>query len=159
MPVVASQGLLYSKSGPALLLPVERKSYIRQLGAAAALSQLQLWGGTSVVLLLWWLLNWRLLAGPQPFPLAVVAGVLAFSAAFQVAVFGVVAWTARYRSKALSGFVMAVLFPSSWLVLVRWVSSPGELPQEVMWIAGIMAVLGLLVTFDAYRRWLAADFD
>jgi hypothetical protein len=31
--------------------------------------------------------------------------------------------------------------------------------HEALWIAGIVAVLGLLITFDAYRRWLVTDFD
>ena len=76
------------------LLPVERKSYIRQLGTAAALSHFQLWAGMSVALVIWWLL-----IGPRPLQLALFGGVLAFSAAFQVAVFGVAVWMARYRSR------------------------------------------------------------
>ena len=35
--------------------------------------------------------------------------------------------------------------------------SPGQLPHEVLWIAGGIAVLGLLLTWDAYRRWLVTD--
>jgi hypothetical protein len=142
------------------LLPVERKCYIRQLGAAAALSHFQLWAGMSVALVLWWLL-----IGPRPLQLALFGGVLAFSAAFQVALFGLVVWIAWYQAKARGVFVLfSVLFAAQFPLLLWWVrrwsvDSPGQLPQEVIWIAGILAVLGLLLTYDAYRRWLKADFD
>jgi hypothetical protein len=137
------------------LLPVQRKSYLRQLGAAAALSQFQLWAGMSAALVLW-----SLLVGPRPVELAPLGGVLAFSAAFQVAVFGVVVWAARYRSKALGICALFSLFLAVQLLQLRWVAvgSQGQL-THVLWIAGIIAVLGLLITRDAYRRWLLADFD
>jgi hypothetical protein len=148
------------KVGRELLLPVQRKSYLRQLGAAAALSHIQLWGGMSLAVALWWLLT-----GPRPLPLPVLAGVLAFSAAFQVGVFGVLVWTARYRSKARAVFALMAFFIAGQVAATaaaqrRWSTSPpGQLLHEVLWIAGITAVLGALITLDAYRRWLAADFD
>lgn len=134
-------------------LPVKRKSYIRQLGIAAALSHFQLWGGMSAVLMSWWLL-----AGPRPLPLATLAGVLAFSAAFQIAVFGLMVWTSRYRSRAMVGAVLGVLLPAAYIMQLLWIMPP-PLPYQVMWIAGGVVVAGLLITYDAYRRWLVADFD
>jgi hypothetical protein len=143
------------RQGQELLLPVQRKSYIRQLGMAAALGHLQLWAGQCVLLVLWWLL-----AGPRPFPLALLAGVLAFSAAFLLGAFGSVAWVARYRSGILAGSAATVLVMAAAPLTIWWsLSPPGQLRYEVLWIAGILAVLGLLITYDAYRRWLAADFD
>ena len=139
--------------GRGLLLPVQRKSYIRRLGMAAALSQFQLWAGLSVVLLLWWLL-----AAPLSFPHALFAGMLVSTAAFQVVLFGLLAWTARYRSKGSRIFVVVLFLPATFIVQIVWMSSPCPLPQ-VLWIAGITAVVGLLITLDAYRRWLAVDFD
>jgi hypothetical protein len=138
-----------------LSLPVERKSYLRQLVTAAALSHVGLWGGMSVALVLWWLLN-----APQPLPIAKLFDVLAFSAAFQIVFFGVAVWIARYRSMALVGVVVAVLVGAgqAWH-MEGSMSSHGLLPHMALWIAGVTAVLGLLITGDAYRRWLAADID
>jgi hypothetical protein len=131
---------------------VEQKSYLRQLGTAAALSHLQVWAGVTVAVLLWWLLT-----SPNTFQPAAVAGMLGFSAAFQLMVFGVAAWTARYRSRALGGLALAVLFPAA--LAVQTLSPPGHVSHAVLWMAGITAVLGLLITWNAYRRWLVADFD
>jgi hypothetical protein len=153
-------GMFYwRKMGHALLLPVERKSYIRQLIAAGALCHWQFWGSTGLALALWWLLF-----GPRPVPLASFPALLAFSAAFQAALFGVLVWTARCRSRAIGVFAVAVLFPPVVILEVRWTRCwaalpPGKLPSEVLWGAGVLAVVGLLITWDAYRRWLTADFD
>ena len=162
MPLLATfNGVFYCrKMGRALLLPIQRKTYIRQLGTAAALSHFQLWAGMALVLTLW-----RLLIGPQPLPWSVLAGVLAFSAAFQVAAFSVVVWTARYRLRAVGWFsVMLLLAAVLSVVEIRWIRSllvtlPGKLPSDAFWMAGILALLGLLITWDAYRRWLVTDFD
>lgn len=146
------------------LLPVKRTSYIRQLVAAAALSHFQLWAGMSVVLVLWWLA-----IGPRPFHSALLGGVLAFSAAFQVAIFGVAVWIARYRSPSpapvvLVSVLVALVFGALVPLRMAWtrywtVEQPGPLPPEVLWIAGVLAVFGLLITGDAYRRWLVTEFD
>jgi hypothetical protein len=144
-----------------LLLPVERTTYIRQLGTAAAISHFQAWAGMSAALVLWWLL-----IGPRPLQLALLGEALGFSAAFQVGVFGVVVWISRYRvgirwalglMAMCSGAVVA--FAVQLAQIGGSSSSPRQLPHQAMWIAGIVAVCGLLMTFDAYRRWLVADFD
>jgi hypothetical protein len=143
-----------------LLLPVERKNYIRQLGTAAALGHFQFWTGMSIALLLWWLL-----LGPRPLYLAMFGGILAFSAAFQGFVFGIVVWMARYRSIGRGFFVLftmlsGVVASMQLASMRRWSEGfPGQLPQEALWTAGVLALLGLLITFDAYRRWLKTDFD
>jgi hypothetical protein len=140
------------------LLPVDRRSYLRQVGTAAAVGHFRLWAGMSVALALWWLL-----IDPRPLPLARLGGVLAFSAAFQVGVFGVVVWVARYPSRAPAGFagiVMSAFFSGVLSFQVGWSkSSPEHLPHVALWVAGVIAVIGLAITYDAYRRWLVTDFD
>ena len=39
-----------------LMLPVDRRSYVRQLGAALALGHFQLWGVICATIAVWWLL-------------------------------------------------------------------------------------------------------
>ena len=158
MPMIAAMGTFVRRNpmlGHELLMPVERNAYVRQLGAAAALSLFQLWVGVNLVLALWWLL-----ASPQPLQWAMLIGAVALSGAFQVAGFAVVVWASRYRSRWLGALALGILFFAIMTLQMRWfVSPPDQLPHEILWVAGIIAVLGLLITFDAYRRWLAADFD
>jgi len=160
MPAVATMGVFQSRTlklGRELLLPVPRTSYIRQLGTAAALSQFQLWAGMSLGFLLS-----LLLTSPRPLQLAVLAGVLASSAAFQVAAFGLLAWVARYRTPVLPGLVVMALLMAAQSVQMGWtLRSPGQshMPYHLIWVATVIAVLGLLITWDAYRRWLVTDFD
>lgn len=142
-----------------LLLPVARRDYIRQLGAAASVSVFQIWIGTSVALTLWWLL-----VGPRPISIALFGGALAYSAAFQVVFFGVMAWVSRYRSKILGIAVLLTIFFVSQILTQlsqfrRIVASPEQLLHDVLWIAGVITVFGVLITIDAYRRWLRAEFD
>ncbi len=155
--IIAAMGMLQwrpFKLTHELLLPVERKSYIRQLGTAAALSHFHLWAGMSMALALWWLL-----VGPRPLQLALLGGVLAFSAAIQVAAFGVLVWVARYRSAARRFFLVMTFFFGAFTAFIgQHVQTRGTLPSK-LWITGVLFVLGLLITFDAYRRWLVADFD
>ena len=32
-------------------------------------------------------------------------------------------------------------------------------PQDTLWVLGFLAILGVLLTWLAYRRWLVADID
>jgi hypothetical protein len=146
------------KLGREALLPVERIAYIRQLGLAAAASHFALWAGIGGTLVLWWLV-----AGPQPLPLSLLAIMLLYSAAFQIAAFGLSTWAARFRASTAGTPVLFALFVGAQVLQLRWVQAwslglPGQL-REVLAISGVLAGFGLLATWDAYRRWLVADFD
>lgn len=136
------------------LMCVDRATYLKQVGIAAAISQIQLWLGmiAGVVLLWFWVLQ-------QPFSVK-VAYVLAFSALSQPCFFGLNAWLLRFRS-VISLFL-------GWLVVLPVFAGAtvgielGPLSSEwpvVLLLAAIFAVFGLVLTWDAYRRWLVADFD
>ena len=157
-PVIAAMGSLLRRNatlGYELLMAEDRRSYVGQLGAAFALSYVQLCAGISVALILWWLL-----VSPQALPLAMLADMLVVAGAFQIGGFGAVAWTARHRSRWLSVLAVAFFCMAMQIMQIRWsMLSPGQAPHEALWIAGIIAPLGLLLTWDAYRRWLRADFD
>ncbi len=140
-----------------LCMPVERKTYLRQLGAAAALSHLQLWLGMSAATVLGWMFS----AGEPP-AYAEVAGVLAFAGLFQVWFFGVGAWWAASRH---SRTVLVVIITLTLIVVHLFVPLVWIGLQEAGWrafqlpIAALFAIFGVLLAADAYRRWLAADFD
>ena len=135
------------KDGRGLLLPIERNSYILQVGAAAALSQLQVWACGAVVLAIWWQVS-----APVVLPLPLLGQCLAFSAAIQVLAFGIMAWVSRWRSKAELGGILCLTI---WLQFITIQFSQ----TAVIVISSIVVALGPLIAYDAYRRWLVADFD
>jgi hypothetical protein len=124
--------------GRTLPLPVGRKAYVRQLAAAAALSDFQVWCGIVVALAIW------PPPGARPSSFGGFAAEVVLSAAIQVLNFGIVVWTTSYRS-------LATLLLTLPLFAVAALSPP--------WMAGALVVPGLLITWDAYRRWLVMDFD
>ncbi len=78
----------YAEKAPSmsfeLLLPVSRAAYLRQLGLAAALSQIELWGILNATLVLWWSMALR-----TRIPLPGVVSILGISALCQVWFFGI----------------------------------------------------------------------
>ena len=139
-----------------LLLPVDRPSYVRQLGMAVAIGQLQLWAGVSLGLALWLLLVAR-----QPLSLTNLAILLGIFTLLQPWFFGIGAWFVRYRNMGLLlvAFLLALYVP---VIPVAFYAGPAPLsPWRSIALpsAGVVAIFGLLLTYDAYRRWLAADFD
>lgn len=149
--VIAAMGVFQTrrfKLGLESLRPVQRSNHLRQVGMAVFVNHFQLWGGLSAALVLWWLL-----VGPRPLLLASLGGVLLFSAAFQLLVFGVAVWTARERSGLLAVLILSPLF------FVTAIGSPERWPRQASWIAPILAMVALLVVWDAYRRWLVADLE
>ena len=134
------------------MLPVERAAYLQQLGAALALSVVQLWAPMTTVAILW-----KLATAPGAFSVASVAAAVMASAAVQVCLFGVCAWFARYRS--ISG-TLAVSMAASMLVAVGIVFGEQFTAQAgvvLFWTTAISAPVGLLIAWDAYRRWRVAD--
>jgi hypothetical protein len=158
MPTV-SLGQLYQRMqviGHELLMPVTRKAYFRELGLAALLAQFQLWSAAAVATGLWWLV-----AARQAVPIATIIGILAFSALLQVTLFAAALWLARYP----------LLFPGLLVLLaVGFVPIIAAATGASAWFAerpyaawsaavAAFAALDLILTWGAYRCWLAADFN
>jgi hypothetical protein len=133
-----------------LMLPVQRSACLRQVGSATALNLFQWWFGMAVATI-----SWLVVAAPMPVPFSEIAGCIAVSATCQVWVFGVTACFARIR-EAPAGLMGApmIVFGALGLTaqLVSWPWTPWV-------IAGTFTLLGFLLTYAAYRRWLVADFD
>lgn len=155
----ASLGQFYQRRqviGHELLMPVTRKAYFRELGLAALLAQFQLWSAAAVATVLWWLI-----AARQAVPITTIMGILVFSALLQVALFAAALWLARYPLlfPGLLALVMVGFVP---IIAAVAATSPwfAERPY-VAWSAAVavFAALDLILTWGAYRRWLAADFN
>jgi hypothetical protein len=157
MPVLAAMAkwLLRARSlGRELMLPVQRAAYVRQLGLAGAASQLQVWCAMVSAAVLWWCVM-----AVQPPPWHAVVSMLAISALCQFWTFGVSVWMARYRSQgAYSLWMIAAMLPTQ--ILGGLSNAAPAAFRGWAWPAGaVMALLGLLMTWDTYRRWLNVDFD
>ncbi len=143
-----------------LLMPVERTAYLRQVGAAAAIIQFQIWVANSVGVVLWWLIAAK--QAPQFIPMA---NLLIASALWQVWIFGVIVWAvqlARNRFRLWAGLVPLLALVVS-IVLTSVMYEP---PLAELWrmglpvaVAALFAAVGVLLTWHAYRRWLVTDLD
>jgi hypothetical protein len=154
--------------GYGIMLPVERRTYLKQVGMAVAVSWLRKWAGMYAAFMLWWIT-----AAPEPLRLGLAVNILACSAMAQVGLFGTVlclAWVARGESPQVLplllplvvGAIGGVLGLPIGLVCVALNESPlPGLGNFLVPLAGaaLLAVFGLLLTRFAYRRWLVADLD
>ena len=138
--------------GRELLMPVERAAYLRQIGLAAALSHVKLWAAVGAVLTLWWVI-----AAGHPFRLAAFTFALLVSAAWQFFVFGIAVWSARRRS--LAPIAMAFILGGQVPLTLFFESPMGEALYVAIAASAFLGILGLLLTWAAYHRWLVADFD
>lgn len=144
-----------SAFGRESLMPVDRRTYVRQLGLAALASDLGMWTAMSVSLFLW-----LILVSSQPVQFTMLAGALAISGAFQMVALGIMVWMARYRERWLIFLPIMLIVPISQFAILGWTrSSDAGSFGELLCICGGAVVVGLLITWDAYRRWLVVDFD
>jgi len=143
-----------------LCMPVDRSSYLKQLGAAAALGHFQLWFGMSAVAVLGCFLTTEQRPEQRP-GLADVALMLASSALMQVWFFGLGVWLSRFRSMGLIMVMMLLGFALAQAVVIfLFMCEPRSAWHSYQIpIAGLFAIGGAFFIYHAYRCWLAADLD
>ena len=150
--------------GYEIMLPVQRRTYLKQAGMAVAISCLRTWGGMVVAFMLWWITT-----APESFRFGTVVNVLACSVLAQVGLLGIglyLTWLAGGDSSPIMLFVVVgaiwgVLF---FTVMVGYMLNESPLPGLANFLlplagAALFAMFGLLLTRLAYHRWLVADFD
>ena len=149
--------------GYEIMLPVKRRTYLKQVGTAVAISWLRTWVGMGAAFMLWWIT-----AAPEPLRLGLVVNVLACSALAQVGLFGIVLCLASLAQREstqrlplllplVGGAIGGVLaLPTIGLVYVAL--SLGSFLGPLAG-AALFALFGLLLTWFAYHRWLVADLD
>lgn len=139
-----------------LLLPVDRRGYVRQVGVATAIGQIQVWAGVSIGIVMW-----GLLLGRQTVSLAAYALLLGVFTLLQPWFFGMGAWFARCRTLGgqIGGLSLALCVPMLAATLFVERGPWSHARHLALPLAAIAALLGLLVSCHAYHRWLAADFD
>jgi hypothetical protein len=153
--VMSSGGLKFRWFPHELMMPVSRKAYLRQQGTAAAIAQFQVWIAMSAASILW-----ILTAAKEPRPV-LLADAMAFSALSQIWLFGLTVWIIRFRSRVLSIVGLFIGLYSTMMPMMM-LDAPVPLDQWRLILPSIgvlLAILGLLLTWRAYRRWLVTDID
>jgi hypothetical protein len=138
-----------------IMLPVDRVSYIRQMGISAA-----------VALIVAWAASWSILIfiftriSQVSIRLDIIENLTLISALCQVLYYGIAVWIARYCSRILHlGAILIPLYLQMFLMAMASEYQSGAWGTTMVFVAGIVAVIGLLIAYDAYRRWLVADLD
>jgi hypothetical protein len=138
-----------------LVMPVKRDAYLKQLGMAAAESYLVDWGTCMAVLIL------LTFTAAVKLPSELLAYTIAFSALAQIWFFGLEVWLLSFRSIVLTSvtLIFAVVLTTAPLVVLIAPFSPTKWRLLALLMGGLLACFGLLLTWQAYRRWLVTDFD
>ncbi|HVT87569.1 MAG TPA: hypothetical protein VHD56_01845 [Tepidisphaeraceae bacterium] len=135
------------------LRPHGRASFFQELGLAMAINYLEMWLAFAVVLVA----DALLFGSPMNMKGGWLHIALGGSLAMQIISYGVNVWMMRYRSTGLVlGGMMVVAMPAFILPLIM---EHDFLWHETRWlmIAGALAVAGLLLARDGYRRWLVTE--
>ncbi len=141
--------------GYEVMLPVDRRTYVRQLIAALATASFEFCGVilTSTVL-------WCLVAVATPPPLGYLGGLAAVVLLTQVLQFGAMVFAHTLTSLQIVHLAVFIvpMVGSMFLITGSARTDNFQLLPEVWPIAAALAALGVLLVYVAYRRWLVADF-
>jgi hypothetical protein len=137
------------------LRPASRRQFVREQGAAMAVELALTWlvitVGTFAAALLY---------DPSTMLASPLWRALPVTAAGQLLTFGVIVWVLRYRSGWL---VIVPIFLATvvglGVLIVGGTLAEREAIGPMLKAAAIFATVGLVITADAYRRWLATEFD
>jgi hypothetical protein len=138
-----------------VMLPVTRRAYVRQMIGALAASYFEFCGVILASTVLW------CLVGITPCPLQYVGSLAAAALLTQICQFGVMVFAHTITRLRLLQFVaLAVPMIGSMLLITGGARTNNfQLLPAVLPIAAGSAVLGALLAYIAYRRWLVADID
>jgi hypothetical protein len=134
------------------LRPLDRAGFLAEIGLAIAINI----GRTWLLLAAGWLAGLFLLGdGPVDFP--ALAAALAASVGVQIFIFGVGVWLLRYRRRA--GALAAPVIPLLMMmaVLIGYTHHPNRVWSVALGAGIVLAIAGLLIARDAWRRWLVTE--
>lgn len=135
------------------LLPIDRRSFLKELGLAIGIDLFQAWAGFTAVIVVD-----LLIFGPHPIEIGLSGAMLFASLMLHTLGFAMVVWMMRYRSPVwlTAGYVVTLLIPGMALNIA------GEEPFEhrllVICLGAVaIAALGVAIVRDAYRRWRVTE--
>lgn len=157
MPILLANKLLKAKNSffsRELMMPVRRDAYLKQTGMLFASRQFTGWWviiALSVV--------WMFTRTAKPDPEFLIYSV-SYSLMMQIWFFGLTVWLSSFRSSIMSFMIgiIAVIFAGINItalegkIMIQW-------RHLIMPFGCLLEILGLLLAWWGYRRWLARDFD
>jgi hypothetical protein len=136
-----------------LMLPVDRKTFVRQMGINAA-----------VIFFLFWAITWILLLTvfstifEKHYPSEIIFHLTLISAFCNVLYFGMLVWFTRWASRLWNILVVLVpLYLQMGLMAAATEYDSGSLAPWMTLAAACAAMVGVFIVRDAHRRWLLAD--
>ena len=135
-----------------LMMPVRRDAYLKQVGMSLLSSHFILWGVFLVVSVLWTFID-----PVKPAPEFLIF-LIFYSLIIQIWLFGLAVCIISFRSGSITILIMAFVSTLSAMPINMMAFKAQRIPIILM-SGGLLAVIGLLLTWWSYRRWLAADFD
>ena len=137
-----------------LMMPVSRDAYLKQVGMFIASRLFVIWGVYTAVTVLFSMFVLTL----KPTLESLIYSI-SYSLMIQIWLFGLAIWNSSIRSTSISivTFIAAILlafpvFIFDSQVLISW------WPLVILF-GGQLAVIGLLLAWWGYRRWLVADLN
>lgn len=129
-----------------LLKPVSREAYLREIGLCLALGMAR---NMAILMLI------VLVCAAGAMPAYSILCWVSFMVCLGVCCFGLIVWIMRYRS------TLAMLLPCGVIVLVQ-VSLAIDTRQSthlsaILIVSAVLALAGLCLARDGYRRWLKTD--
>lgn len=137
-----------------LMMPVRRDAYLKQVGMLVAYRQFTMWGVIIAVSIVWMFTK---TAKPSP---EFLIYSISYSVIMQIWLFGLAVWILSFRS-----FIMTFLIMNIGVVLSAMPIMAFERQMMIPWrplimlFGGLLAVIGLLLTWWGYRRWFVADYN
>ena len=137
------------------LRPVEsRGRFFREQGTAMASDLALTWASLTVGVYVP-----TMIYRPEWFATITTAYTVLLTAAGQVWLFGVCIWALRHRTWRWLAFITFIgSLMTVGILVARVVDGPGGVKLAPL-IAVVLALVGLLIARDAYRRWLKTDLD
>lgn len=134
------------------LKPLSRNTYLIELGVAAAVDLLECWFFWTVLLLL-------SIAVDEPAKIWLTCGFLVCQLLTLVFTFSAGVWVVRYREMNETSVIFALLTLIGCPILLAMLWWLGNWNIEVPVIGSfVLAIVGLFILYDAYRRWLLTEW-
>jgi hypothetical protein len=157
IPILLPNKLLKAKNSffsRELMMPVERDAYLKQNGMLFACRQFTGWWVMIVVSV-----AWMFTSGSKPGSEFIIYSV-SYSLMMQIWFFGLAVWLSSFRSVIISFIIgiSAVIFLGMNIAalngktMIQW-------RHLIMPFGCFLEILGLILAWQGYRRWLARDFD
>ena len=135
-------------------MPVRRNAYLKQVGMSFAANQFIQWGAfiTVTILLMF-------LSDAKPTPEFIIISI-SYSLMMQIWFFGLAIWVSSIGSTAMNFlYFFAAYFMLMVIMIISGFNAQITVPWSSLIVAASFAVLGLLLTWWGYRRWMVADLD